>query len=191
MTQILATLAQLEAQYADQYIPYQVLLETQEWKIKRATIVKRDEGKCTKCGCPPTNNVWHDGKMYYLLSVPRDPNELIKLGAFMYRGDELGDEIHELDAAVILHVHHLYYVKSKRPWEYKNDALTTLCNDCHLKIHQTEVIPVYEVVGGVKIKIPAQTCGRCHGAGYFPQYKKVENGVCFQCRGTRYTNLIL
>lgn len=32
-----------------------------------------------------------------------------------------------------LHVHHLYYIKGNNPWEYENDALITLCEDCHGK----------------------------------------------------------
>jgi len=30
-----------------------------------------------------------------------------------------------------LHVHHFYYVSGRAPWEYPNDALITLCKDCH------------------------------------------------------------
>ena len=30
-----------------------------------------------------------------------------------------------------LHVHHKYYEKNKKPWEYNNKSLVTLCNDCH------------------------------------------------------------
>lgn len=30
-----------------------------------------------------------------------------------------------------LHVHHTYYEKGKRPWEYPDESLRTLCEDCH------------------------------------------------------------
>jgi len=123
MKQAISTFAQLRAQHASQYIPYQTLLETQEWKIKRDVIVERDKEKCTKCGCSPTVNIWHEGKMHYLLHVPRDPNDLIEIGRIKYSGDALDDEIHQLYAPVVLHVHHLYYVKSKHPWEYSGEAL--------------------------------------------------------------------
>ena len=33
-------------------------------------------------------------------------------------------------------------------------------------------------------------CVRCNGMGYFPEYKKIENGICFRCRGARYEELI-
>ena len=191
MKQPLPTFNQLKAQNANQHIPYQTLLGTQEWKVKRDAIVKRDGEKCTKCGCRPTDNVWHNGKMHYLLSVPRDPNELVQIGKFMYRGEELGDEIHQLYAPVVLHVHHLYYVQSRMPWEYKNQALVTLCNDCHTEAHSQEVVPVYETEDRKSLMSGIQTCKRCSGAGYFPQYRHVEAGVCFECDGKRYTNLTL
>jgi 5-methylcytosine-specific restriction endonuclease McrA len=30
-----------------------------------------------------------------------------------------------------LHVHHKYYIPEKKPWEYPNSALITLCEVCH------------------------------------------------------------
>lgn len=35
-----------------------------------------------------------------------------------------------------LHVHHLYYKKGLMPWEYDNDALITLCQECHKQTHK-------------------------------------------------------
>lgn len=32
---------------------------------------------------------------------------------------------------VQLHVHHLYYERGKRPWEYPDRALQALCRECH------------------------------------------------------------
>ena len=34
-----------------------------------------------------------------------------------------------------LHVHHLYYDYKKRLWEYKNETMVTLCEECHSFIH--------------------------------------------------------
>lgn len=34
-----------------------------------------------------------------------------------------------------LHVHHLYYSENKSPWEYEDDSLITLCEDCHEAEH--------------------------------------------------------
>lgn len=35
------------------------------------------------------------------------------------------------DSKSTLHVHHRYYLPDKEPWEYCNEALVTLCADCH------------------------------------------------------------
>jgi hypothetical protein len=34
-------------------------------------------------------------------------------------------------------------------------------------------------------------CARCHGAGGFPEYRHVQNGVCFRCHGSRYDEFIV
>lgn len=39
---------------------------------------------------------------------------------------------------VTLNVHHAYYEAGKAPWEYDSDTLTTLCEDCHQKIHEKQ-----------------------------------------------------
>lgn len=33
-----------------------------------------------------------------------------------------------------LHIHHNFYLKNKKPWEYDLDQLSVLCVDCHRKI---------------------------------------------------------
>lgn len=38
------------------------------------------------------------------------------------------------DTLSTLHVHHLYYKFGLNPWEYPDEALTTLCELCHLKV---------------------------------------------------------
>lgn len=35
-----------------------------------------------------------------------------------------------------LTVHHLYYEPNKKPWEYDDEVLQTLCSNCHNKIHK-------------------------------------------------------
>ena len=35
-----------------------------------------------------------------------------------------------------LNVHHHYYTKGKNPWEYPNDALVTLCENCHKNVEE-------------------------------------------------------
>ena len=83
-----------------------------------------------------------------------------------------------------LNIHHLYYVKDKAPWEYENDALVTLCEECHRSIHRTSNIPVYiETKTAKTFYSNAVICDNCNGAGYLPQYIHVENGICFHCWG--------
>lgn len=35
------------------------------------------------------------------------------------------------DTTTTLHVHHGYYEKNKKPWEYSDHTLHTLCDECH------------------------------------------------------------
>lgn len=37
-----------------------------------------------------------------------------------------------------LHVHHKKYKWGKKPWEYDDDSLTTLCEECHEKITESK-----------------------------------------------------
>jgi hypothetical protein len=45
----------------------------------------------------------------------------------------------------IMHVHHKYYVVNKKPWEYPDTALVTLCEECHSEVHNTTKIPVHDI----------------------------------------------
>ncbi|TXE15274.1 hypothetical protein ES692_17415 [Psychroserpens burtonensis] len=87
-----------------------------------------------------------------------------------------------------LHIHHKYYINQLFAWEYKDDALITLCETCHRDLHEKQEVQVYnneyELIGKYKY------CSRCHGAGVFPEYSHVDNGICFRCKGIRYEELI-
>lgn len=37
-----------------------------------------------------------------------------------------------------LHVHHMYYEKGRKPWEYEIWTLRCLCEDCHLSVQETQ-----------------------------------------------------
>lgn len=39
-----------------------------------------------------------------------------------------------------LNVHHTYYTKGAKAWEYPNESLVTLCRSCHEKLHKAESI---------------------------------------------------
>jgi len=49
------------------------------------------------------------------------------------------------DKESTLNVHHRYYDKNKLLWEYKNDDLFTMCNDCHKYWHE-ELIGIKKVL---------------------------------------------
>lgn len=40
-------------------------------------------------------------------------------------------------AETTLNVHHTYYEKGRKPWEYPNESLKCLCADCHAELHDT------------------------------------------------------
>lgn len=42
-----------------------------------------------------------------------------------------------------LHVHHKIYIKSRKPWQYNDKDLITLCDTCHSWVHGTENVKVY------------------------------------------------
>jgi len=42
----------------------------------------------------------------------------------------------------ILQIHHTKYVAKKKPWEYSNSDLITLCSKCHTEIHNTVKIKI-------------------------------------------------
>ena len=40
--------------------------------------------------------------------------------------------------------------------------------------------------GNLRFNNETIVCNRCGGTGRLPQYKHVENGICFKCRGNRF-----
>ncbi|HSB92805.1 MAG TPA: hypothetical protein VLC28_06790 [Flavitalea sp.] len=88
---------------------------------------------------------------------------------------------------VDLNIHHRYYIFGKMAWEYNNDALISLCVECHKREHETKEIYVYNE-NGSKLFIP-EICHRCAGSGYLKEYDYYLNGVCFQCGGGGVTGI--
>jgi hypothetical protein len=86
-----------------------------------------------------------------------------------------------------LHIHHKYYQTGKQPWEYTNEALTTLCWDCHEDLHKNKKIPHLDING--KLIGTLTPCSRCHGAGSFPEFNHIQNGICFKCNGAKYDEM--
>lgn len=81
-----------------------------------------------------------------------------------------------------LNIHHNYYVLNKKPWEYNDDALITLCSQCHQKRHLQKKTPMLTL--NKQIYSPnLPLCDRCQGTGYLPQYHYYMGGICFKCLG--------
>lgn len=97
--------------------------------------------------------------------------------------DDEGNYLETPIAPKALNVHHKYYVSGNNPWEYSNDALITLCQDCHCDEHKSTRTPVYKDLYNKNVMAYAQFCDRCGGSGYLPQYHHVEGGICFKCQG--------
>jgi len=94
------------------------------------------------------------------------------------------------DFSLVMHVHHKLYIKERLPWEYNDSDLITLCNRCHADLHAKNRIPIYTIINGQYYNLDYNPCNRCNGVGIFSQYKHVEGGVCFKCKGNRYEELI-
>jgi hypothetical protein len=92
------------------------------------------------------------------------------------------------DFAKGLNVHHTYYQLGRLPWEYPDEALETYCKFCHLELHAHTSVPRLDEFGNQAGTMTP--CPRCGGAGEFPEYKHVERGICFNCGGARYMELI-
>ncbi len=87
------------------------------------------------------------------------------------------------------HVHHKYYILNALAWDYPDNALELLCHKCHFEFHKKNIVPIY-LNNKLNDIMRCTPCYRCFGAGHFPEYNYVENGVCFRCRGARYEELI-
>ena len=166
-------------EFVSKRIPYAILLKTEEWKNHRNKIVARDEECCTNCGLGAT-----------VKSMVKSKNGLSRYFNVFKVVDsqgKVGKKVSLVEKPRHLEVHHRYYVMAKNPWEYPDEALITLCNWCHQKIHDTTNIPCYSHEGE---KLNYTPCHRCAGSGTFPEHNHVYAGVCFHCDGARYEELI-
>ncbi|MBV6640899.1 MAG: hypothetical protein KI791_09275 [Cyclobacteriaceae bacterium] len=166
-------------------ILYNDLLKTVEWQKRRESIVGRDNNKCTRCGKGPTirhfrDHLWIEAEEWIESGYQKD------LGALF---EPKGLKMIASDKPYYLHVHHKYYIVNRLPWEYDDEALTTLCNWCHWELHENEEIEIFLDDGITKTEFTP--CSRCNGAGWFPEYSHVEEGICFKCRGSMYEELLI
>ncbi len=157
-------------------IPYSELIETIEWFEKRKQILERDNNRCTLCFKKGTN-------------VSKQELD----GSYQYLWDELknGTNIrYYSNKQIWMHVHHKFYIKNKLQWDYRDEDLITYCNWCHFTYHENNKIQFFENINEKLVELFYTPCPRCFGSGWFPQYKHVENGICFECRGARFKQLL-
>lgn len=168
-------------------ITYQDLMQTFEWRSKRNEILERDYKRCTKCQFSETfgHKSSVTGKYSYIADNGGE-NQLTftnKDGIIITESEPI---LVVTDKPYFLHVHHKYYVYTQLPWEYEDQALVTLCNWCHAEVHQHETIVMYfdTTSNCFENLIP---CKRCNGAGWFPEYKHIHSGICYECHGARFS----
>jgi hypothetical protein len=131
------------------------------------------------------DKIWADGYELPLTSV------FLLDDGFKGKAGKLKGKVNESDKWMYipgLHVHHTYYQINLKPREYPNQSLQTLCWICHENLHKNQSVPFLDKNGQEFRKLTP--CFWCHGAGWFPQYKHIEQGICFYGRGAKYKELI-
>lgn len=159
------TIEQLRIEKELDQINYFDLLNCDEWKAKRLTILKRDDFKCVKCQRSKTTKLLSGNKIIYFIKN--------------------GEELIPTNEPISLQVHHKLYIYNRLPWDYDSEDLETLCNICHEELHNNEDVIVWDENKLNKLKFGP--CDKCSGKGYIKMYKHVDNGICFKCRGYGYT----
>lgn len=87
-----------------------------------------------------------------LLQHPKwQKKRLLNLRHAKWRCEECQDE------ETSLHVHHIYYLRGKKPWEYPDDALICLCKNCHKDVHADKLL-----AEALKCSSKSYDCRRCH-----------------------------
>ena len=177
-------------------VPYSAQLETKEWNSKRSQIIHHFKNVCQDCGgeCIVTYipKGLHSGVKFIpaiLENVTVEKQMLVP-----YTGEVINYSIDEVklvpaDNPLIPHVHHKYYFLNALAWEYPDDALVLLCHKCHFQFHKENTVPIYLDENMIDV-MECTPCSRCFGAGHFPEYNHIQNGVCFRCNGARYEELI-
>lgn len=95
------------------------------------------------------------------------------------------DDFTNKDIKPDLNIHHKFYVLDKKAWEYSDEALVTLCVDCHQEVHLNSEINVYSQDGEFLLK--TEVCSKCNGSGHLKEFNYYCEGVCFECQGEGVT----
>lgn len=147
-------------------------------------VMDSNTANALKSGLEPSKVEWNlvrhkSGMLYFLVNLKdADLSKVKAKTAYL------------TETPLFLNVHHKHYIIQHKAWEYDDEDLVTLCNECHTKVHQSIGAPVYSDKNGFIKEIQLTPCLRCGGTGYFPEYKHVEHGICFRCRGARFEELI-
>ena len=183
----------------DAIITYFEKLQTIEWHSKRQEIINRDNHVCQICRNGQTIARYNcqNKKEYFFVRIPDNTRRYRihflnngELDCF-YIYDERDFVFTPSSRHSYLHVHHTFYNLDLQPWEYEAHSLITLCVHCHFHLHETTQIPVYRrTPEGNYEKVFLTPCSRCNGAGILPQFDYYMNGVCFNCWGAKYNELI-
>jgi 5-methylcytosine-specific restriction endonuclease McrA len=169
------------------FIPYAELLNCIEWRERRRAIILRDGEKCQICNCFGTETLFTGSKLIHFYEDFEEVEEFDDEGRFRVRIRMVKNKVNR---PVYLHVHHKYYVLSRLPWEYEDDALETMCSVCHADFHSKNNVPKKRYENDAFFNLQLTPCPRCYGAGHFPEYSHVQNGVCFYCSGSMYLELM-
>ncbi len=81
------TYAELWSEYEHDYIPYERLLQTEEWQEKRLNILARDNHTCTKCGISHNLQVHHT--FYSVQKISLKKNKFIHNAPWEYPDEAL------------------------------------------------------------------------------------------------------
>ena len=66
------------------------------------------------------------------------------------------------DKTTTLNVHHKFYQKGAKPWEYEDRSLQCLCEPCHKSV--TEIRSILDSgIGGLSLDVMEMTLGFVHG----------------------------
>lgn len=175
---------------AGKKITYQELLLTFEWRKRRSEIIERDYKRCTNCDYAETFG--HKSSETGEYSYITDDGTEETVTFTNKEGKIVTENIPTLivtDKPYYMHVHHKYYVYNVLPWDYPDAALITLCNWCHIEVHQSENIVMYSDKTLREFET-LTNCDRCGGTGWLPEFKHVQSGVCFKCNGARFKTML-
>jgi len=192
------SLERLYELYKDErYIPYAQYLRTENWKTKRIEILDRDNFRCRECNGYETKNVKNNLKTAFGTVFGLGyKTEWIDTQTIIWTDCDGNQRISELNKSnekpekkYNLQIHHKKYIIDTLPWNYKNEDLITLCNHCHTETHEKNKIPIYDKKGNQILGI--EPCDRCAGTGQIAEYKHVQNGICFKCKGERFNKILI